>query len=294
MTGGTGGDLRTAARAAISPPVLVLLSIIVLAGSVTGLSGCKRTSSTAPPAGMDVGAATSTAGATGTAQEGTAPAVDLSWRQGWELPPKAALGELVEYGPEYRKEIALTFNAAESVKPAGFDQKILDILAREDCDATVFITGKWLKHNQAAGKALAARTGIELANLSWDFPDFSELTTAEAASQVRRADELIEEVTGRRPVLFRLPYGTYGPQTMLALRAMRVPAIEWDVVSGDPDPNVSAEAMTREILGRARSGSIVIMHINGRGVHTAEALPDIISGLREKGYDLVTVSALLR
>jgi peptidoglycan/xylan/chitin deacetylase (PgdA/CDA1 family) len=36
------------------------------------------------------------------------------------------------------------------------------------------------------------------------------------------------------------------------------------------------------------------MHINGRGWHTAEALPDIILALRKRGFRLVTVGELLR
>lgn len=43
----------------------------------------------------------------------------------------------------------------------------------------------------------------------------------------------------------------------------------------------------------AAGGSIIIMHANGRGVHTADALPSVISYLRSRGCKLVTVSELL-
>jgi peptidoglycan/xylan/chitin deacetylase (PgdA/CDA1 family) len=70
-------------------------------------------------------------------------------------------------------------------------------------------------------------------------------------------------------------------------------AIQWDVLSGDPDPNVSANAMVREVTTQAQNGSILIMHVNGWGRHTAEALPEIIKQLRAQGYSFVTVSQLL-
>jgi peptidoglycan/xylan/chitin deacetylase (PgdA/CDA1 family) len=35
------------------------------------------------------------------------------------------------------------------------------------------------------------------------------------------------------------------------------------------------------------------MHMNGRGWHTAEALPAVIQRLRDQGYTFVTVSQLL-
>jgi hypothetical protein len=52
--------------------------------------------------------------------------------------------------------------------------------------------------------------------------------------------------------------------------------------------------MVATVLATAKAGSIVIFHINGRGPHTKEALPDIIRGLREKGLGFVNVSDLLQ
>jgi peptidoglycan/xylan/chitin deacetylase (PgdA/CDA1 family) len=43
----------------------------------------------------------------------------------------------------------------------------------------------------------------------------------------------------------------------------------------------------------ARSGSVIVMHINGRGWHTAETLPEIIARLRSRGFTFVTVSQLI-
>jgi hypothetical protein len=52
--------------------------------------------------------------------------------------------------------------------------------------------------------------------------------------------------------------------------------------------------MVATVLSAAQAGSIVIFHINGRGPHTKEALPDIIRGLRETGFGFVAVSDLLQ
>ncbi len=50
-----------------------------------------------------------------------------------------------------------------------------------------------------------------------------------------------------------------------------------------------AEAMLKAI----KPGSIVLMHANGRGKHTAEALRILISALKAKGYQFATVSQLI-
>jgi len=70
-------------------------------------------------------------------------------------------------------------------------------------------------------------------------------------------------------------------------------AIQYDLASGDPDPRISSKRLMDYVSGQARNGSIVVMHMNGRGWKTAEALPRIVNRLRKKGYKLVTVSELL-
>jgi hypothetical protein len=69
--------------------------------------------------------------------------------------------------------------------------------------------------------------------------------------------------------------------------------IQWDVSTGDPSPTQSAQAIAREMINHTRPGSIIIAHANGRGYHTAAALPIAIPALRAKGYQFVTVSELL-
>ena len=50
----------------------------------------------------------------------------------------------------------------------------------------------------------------------------------------------------------------------------------------------------RSVTTGARNGSIVVMHMNGRGWNTAQALPDILSELRRKGFSIVSVGEMLR
>ena len=70
-------------------------------------------------------------------------------------------------------------------------------------------------------------------------------------------------------------------------------AIQWDDPSGDPAKAQSAEAIRKGIAASAKSGSIVVMHANGRGWHTAEALPLLIEDLRKRGFEFATVGELL-
>ena len=55
-----------------------------------------------------------------------------------------------------------------------------------------------------------------------------------------------------------------------------------------------SERIVQHVLEEVRPGSIILLHVmnEGRG-KTMRAVPPIIRGLRDKGYDLVTVSELL-
>src|SRR6185369_13411008 len=77
------------------------------------------------------------------------------------------------------------------------------------------------------------------------------------------------------------------------LQSKQLPAVLWDVVSGDPSKGTTTHGMIRTVLRGTRAGSIIVFHINGRGTKTAEALPSIIRELRARGFRFVQVSELL-
>jgi peptidoglycan-N-acetylglucosamine deacetylase len=130
-------------------------------------------------------------------------------------------------------------------------------------------------------------------NHSWSHLNFAQISAEEMAVEITKTQEIIHRITGRVPPSFRLPFGTYAPESLQVIARLGLKAIQWDVVTGDPDPNILAEDIVRVVTTKARNGSIVIMHMNGRGWHTAEALPAIIDILSEQGFRFVTISQLL-
>ena len=72
-----------------------------------------------------------------------------------------------------------------------------------------------------------------------------------------------------------------------------LPFVTWDVVSGDPSARTTTSGMIHAVVTKARAGSIIIFHINGRGWKTAEALPTILKGLRTRGFRFVQLSELI-
>jgi peptidoglycan/xylan/chitin deacetylase (PgdA/CDA1 family) len=192
------------------------------------------------------------------------------------------------------RAVALTFDACETKKRTGYDAAIIRILRSTRTPATLFLCGRWMESHPDAARDLGRDPLFELGNHSYLHPHPTRLTDAQIRDEIEQTQAIMFRFTGKCAVLFRPPYGEYDARVLRIAAKLGLTTVTWDVVSGDPDRNVTARRMIAAVTRRVRNGSIVIMHMNGRGWHTAEALPEIIAKLKAKGYALVTVSDLLR
>ncbi|MCB0858915.1 MAG: polysaccharide deacetylase family protein [Solirubrobacterales bacterium] len=191
-------------------------------------------------------------------------------------------GEFVTHGPRGRKRVALTFDDG----PSDYTPDVLRILKRKKAKATFFMLGQQVSSYPTYARRVLA-LGHEVANHSYDHP------LLPSGSNIRRANRRIIQVTGFRPCLFRPPYGAVSSSLKADVRAARMKVVNWDVDTSDWKlPGAGSIAST--IVHQVRPGSIVLMHDGGgpRG-GTVDALSSAISGLRDRGYRLVTVSQLL-
>jgi peptidoglycan/xylan/chitin deacetylase (PgdA/CDA1 family) len=95
------------------------------------------------------------------------------------------------------------------------------------------------------------------------------------------------------PRLFRPPYGTWDDTTLALLHRYRMLMVLWTVDTGDyRQPGV--KAIVRATLDGAKPGAIILLHdAGGNRAQTVAAVPRIISALRKRGYELVTIPRLL-
>jgi len=197
-------------------------------------------------------------------------------------------------GDRSKPYVALTFDVCQKPEyPAWFDRAIYDVLTREDIPATFFMGGDWMRTHPEETLLLAQNPKFELGNHSWSHPDLPDLSEAQISAEIAKTQDLLYKVTGRQARLFRLPSGLYNDLVLSTLAWHGLYTIQWDVETGDPDPNIDAARLNWAVRERVQNGSIIIMHANGRGWHTAEALPEMIEYLQNEGYTLVTVSQLL-
>jgi len=228
-------------------------------------------------------------------------------------PVEPALRGLIESValPPDKKLIALTFDLCEeSGYFSGYDGRVVDLLRAEGIKATFFAGGKWMETHPERAAQLIADPLFEVGSHGLKHVDLSrasdavikdEVTLTEAAyarakTKLATRQCLVGETAPAPPerlTVFRFPYGRCNAKALAAVDDAGLLAVQWDVVTGDPDPRVSAKTIAHTILARAHPGAIIVGHANGRGRNTAAALALAVPKLKEQGYSFVTVSELI-
>jgi peptidoglycan-N-acetylglucosamine deacetylase len=204
------------------------------------------------------------------------------------LSSAAAKAEIVLRLPTSERVVALTFDACEQSRAMTLDSGISDYLVGRRIPFTVFLSGRFVEDNEAAVRALSKLPFVELENHSWDHPNRMDRLGDEAVrDEIQTTDAEIRRVTGRGTAFFRFPAITYNARTLADAEALGFRVVHYRWEAGDPDPHETAGRIVRETLEAVRPGDILIQHINGRGWHSAEAMPGLIAGLEARGYRFV-------
>lgn len=211
----------------------------------------------------------------------------------WAGEALAAPASVVYSGAKDRKQIALTFDDNTNISRA---LATLRALEKSKVRATLFVIGDAVKAypaiNSEIVKGMAAGL-FEVGDHSKSHPVLTKLSTSAMAAQIGAGTDAFRERTGARTVpLYRPPYGATNA-TVHAVGGSQgfLYEVLWDVDPRDWAGG-SAQSIADHVVGHAHNGAIVVMHLSGP--HTAEAVPLMAARLRAKGYELVTVSDMLK
>jgi peptidoglycan/xylan/chitin deacetylase (PgdA/CDA1 family) len=203
---------------------------------------------------------------------------------------KVITAGLVRHAP---KQIALTFDAGWLYENTN---AILNMLDQYNVKATFFVRGLWVKEHPDLASEIAKK-GHSLENHSLTHGHMTTMTDAEIKDELCRTADIIRETTGYQTHLFRPPYGEYDNRMLRILSEEGYPyTILWTVDSHDWAEELNGVKITKDylvnrIMSKASDNGIILMHVGG--YETIHALPEIITGLRSKGYELIKVTDML-
>jgi peptidoglycan-N-acetylglucosamine deacetylase len=201
-------------------------------------------------------------------------------------------------------KVALTFDDGPD---PDWTPKILDVLKDKKAPATFFVIGESANEYDDIVKREYA-LGDEIGNHTFTHPDFETIKKSDLEIQLNLTELLIESSLGVKTTFFRPPYGIdHEPESATEIQMLPVPQdMGYVLVGGRIDPHDWGEAdgekpppandIVQRVLNdaEANKGNIILLHDGGGNrSHTLQALPQIIDGLRAKGYEFVSVSDLL-
>ncbi|MBI5531035.1 MAG: polysaccharide deacetylase family protein [Candidatus Doudnabacteria bacterium] len=182
------------------------------------------------------------------------------------------------------KIVALTFDDG----PTANTPEILKYLSEQNVKATFFVVGESLEKNPELGKAIFEQ-GSELGNHSYTHQRMVFKSPSFISSELGKTNEEIRKTGFAGVINFRPPYGKKLLFLPWYANKLGMKTIMWNI---EVDSNKSSDQIAKYVLDNVSPGSIIILHpMYNRS--DLEAIPKVIAGLKEQGYNLLTVNELL-
>lgn len=192
----------------------------------------------------------------------------------------------IYYVDTEKKQVALSFDAAWGNEQTTGLLKTLD---KYKVKCTFFLVGDWVEKFPDSVKEISEH-GHDVENHSNTHAHMTQLSTTDMIGEIQGCNEKIKNITGKTPTLFRAPYGDYNNDVVKSVNGCNMYCVQWDVDSLDwKDP--TPEQITKNVVNKLKNGSIILMHNGAK--NTPEALPMVIEGIKNAGYEIVPISQIL-
>ncbi|MDD2621338.1 MAG: polysaccharide deacetylase family sporulation protein PdaB [Syntrophomonadaceae bacterium] len=188
-----------------------------------------------------------------------------------------------------KKIAALTFDISWGNKTP---LPVIEILKDNDVHCTFFLSGPWVKEYPDVVNRIKD-DGHEIGSHGYRHVNLSNYSKTEIMEEIMKAHKNIKDVAKIEANLIRTPNGDYNDQVIDAAHEVKYEVIQWSTDSLDwmnPGTNTIIERVSKKV----HPGDIILMHASDTCKQTTEALPVVIKNLKSQGYELVTVSELLK
>jgi len=201
-------------------------------------------------------------------------------------------GESYYHGDRTQTALALTFDDG----PSESTPKLLEALDKYRVPATFFMCGQNARRCPDVAREVVAR-GHEIGNHTDSHARLDFQSPRFIYSEMKRAQDTIQETTGATPHWFRAPYGVRWFGVAQAQELLGLRGVMWTVIGRDW--RWPASRVSELLLQRVANGGIVCLH-DGRGVRptpdisaTIEAVEHTVPRLQERGFQFLTLTQLL-
>lgn len=196
--------------------------------------------------------------------------------------------DAVVRGPRDARGVALTFDDGPDPEST---PSVLHLLERHDLKATFFLIGKKAERHPDLVRDIRDR-GHTIGLHSYDHSRaFSLMPAARVRRDLERGLNVLEAITGQRPILFRPPIGHTNPIVRRVVDELDLVVVGWSVSGRDGLRGATPNAVAHRVARGLRDGAIVLLHDAAeRSSHkpaSIDALPKIIEAAESQQLEFV-------
>ncbi len=195
--------------------------------------------------------------------------------------------------------VALTFDDGPDDR---YTPQVLDLLRERCATATFFSIGvNALGHPSLIRRALAE--GHAVANHTYDHPVLAGLDPDAVTEEITGGTRALVDAGAPTPTLFRPPKGFTDRTVGRVADAQRLRTVFWTACVEHYVDHADVGTGVDRLLGDVGPGAIILAHDGGRVLaaghpvvnrrRTLAALPLLLDGLSDRGYEVVDVATLL-
>ncbi len=180
--------------------------------------------------------------------------------------------------------------------PDGYALDMAKTLQALDANAIFFVNGHFLETDEE--KEILKEIydmGFMIGNHTYSHPLLPDLTEEEQKEEIVKVSDMVEEIIGERPKFFRAPHGENTDYTKELAKEEGMVLMNWSYGYDYFEPYMDKEKITTAMItgegpevgvsySLLKPGANLLMHDRE---WTAAALHDIVTGLKEKGYEIV-------
>lgn len=195
----------------------------------------------------------------------------------WEKSDKA-----IYNGDIQKNNVSLMINVYWGTE---YVQPILQILNKYDVKATFFVGGCWIAKNEEVFLKIVSY-GHEIGNHAYFHKDHQKLDYDGNYNEIAVTHKLVKQLVGVEMTLFAPPSGSFDNTTLQVASDLNYRTIMWskDTIDWrDKDESLVFSRATKNL----KNGDLILMHPTQ---HTLNALEKIIKFIKDKNFNLVSVS----
>lgn len=186
-----------------------------------------------------------------------------------------------------KKVIALTFDDGPHPEKT---PAILDVLKKHNVKAAFFCIGTNIAGNEEIIRRIH-NEGHIVGNHTFTHATWYDLLPARAmAEDMLKAGDLICSITGKRPRIFRPPYGVTNPMLAMAVKIMKYDVIGWSLRSRDT-VKMDRVKVVDKIKRLMKPGDVILLH--DRCTDSELVVDEVIEHAIKLGYTIERVDTLL-